>query len=277
MFGFRRRLFPLLTRSSQPDARAVLSFPFAELAQEFVGRHVERVLLEDAADDHRRVHAHRVHDDGGAELGHVVGAADRIVVLAEHVVDPGLVLDEVVDPGPVEQRPLRAGHESGQGIPLLLPFEQLPLEQRDLPVLVEVPVLQVGILPVADDQPFLGLGPGRINARVLQAPHVVLAPVAVDDVERAITLLEPLLDVGQEHPVLFLLAVEEGTDVPGAAEDRTGQPDLLGVTHRVTPCCQHTPEPARWREENRLARPPTDLGGPGRHRDLKLRTLPSIP
>jgi hypothetical protein len=76
---------------------------------------------------------------------------------------------------------------------------------------------------------------------------VVLAPVAVDDVERAITLLEPLLDVGQEHPVLFLLVVEEGADVPGAAEDRTGQPDLLGVTHCVTPCCQYTPGAGRPR------------------------------
>ena len=186
----------------------------------------------DAADDDRRVHAHRVHDDGGAELGHVVGAADRIVVLAEHVVDPGLVLDEVVDPRPVEERPLRAGHESGQGIPLRLPLEQHPLEQRDLPVLVEVPVLKVGILPVADYQSFLALGPSDINALFLQAPHVVLAPVAVDEVNGAIALLETLPDEGEQHPVLFLLAVEEGTDVPGAVEDRTGQVDLLVVTHR---------------------------------------------
>ena len=63
--------------------------------------------------------------------------------------------------------------KSGQGIPLLLPIEQFPLEQRDLPVLVEVSVLQVGILPVAYDQAFLGLGRNQINARFLQAPHVV--------------------------------------------------------------------------------------------------------
>src|SRR5205085_12554281 len=34
-----------------------------------------------------------------------------------------------------------------------------------------------------------------------------------------------------------------------------------------------TPDPAHWREDSRLARPTRELGDPGRHRDLKLRTL----
>jgi hypothetical protein len=115
---------------------------------------------------------------------------------------------------------------------LLFPFQQCRLEQRDLPVLVKVSVFEVGILPVADDQSFLALSPSDIDARFLEAPQVVLAPWAIEDVKCAITLLETLFDKGHQHPVLFLLAVEEGADVPLAIEDRTRQMDLLRVTHR---------------------------------------------
>src|SRR5205809_7334098 len=58
----------------------------AQLVQELVGRHVERVFLVDAANDHRRMHAQGVHDDRGSEARKVVVAADGIVVLVEGVV-----------------------------------------------------------------------------------------------------------------------------------------------------------------------------------------------
>jgi hypothetical protein len=35
--------------------------------------------------------------------------------------------------------------------------------------------------------------------------------------------------------------VEKGADVPGAVEDRTRQPDLLGVAHGVFPFCRRQP------------------------------------
>ena len=57
--------------------------PFPQLAQEFVGRHEERVVLEDAADDDHRVRAQDVHDDIGTEPGQIVGSADGIVVLGQ--------------------------------------------------------------------------------------------------------------------------------------------------------------------------------------------------
>src|SRR5215217_619272 len=52
----------------------------------------------------------------------------------------------------------------------------------------------------------------------------------VDDVKRLLTLLQAFLDEGKEDPVLLLPAVEEGTDVPMAIEDRTTETDLL-FTH----------------------------------------------
>src|SRR6266404_7035127 len=54
-------------------------------------------------------------------------------------------------------------------------------------------------------------------------------------------MLEALLDEGEEHPVLLLLAVEEGADMPGTVEDRARQPDLLWVAHRLSPFCQGAP------------------------------------
>jgi hypothetical protein len=57
----------------------------------------------------------------------------------------------------------------------------------------------------------------------------------VDDVKCAIALLETLLDEGHEHFVLFVLAVEEGTNMPLAIQDRARQIDLFIVTHRRSP------------------------------------------
>ena len=68
--------------------------------------------------------------------------------LAEHVIDSGLVLEEVVDPGSVEQRPLRGWTTNRvRGYPCFFPSSSSLSNNADLPVLVEVPVLQVGILP----------------------------------------------------------------------------------------------------------------------------------
>jgi hypothetical protein len=89
--------------------------PFAQLAQKFVGRDKERILLEDAADDHHRVRAENIHDDVGTEPGHIVSSADGIVVLGQDVIQPSLVLHNVVDAGPIFQRPLHVRHQPGQG------------------------------------------------------------------------------------------------------------------------------------------------------------------
>ena len=61
------------------------------------------------------------------------------------------------------------------------------------------------------------------------------AVVVLDDVERLVALLEALLDEGQQHPVLLVLRVEESTDVPGATEGRSRQPDFLFLAHPGTP------------------------------------------
>ena len=78
----------------------------------------------------------------------------------------------------------------------------------------EVRVCGVDVAPVRAD-------PDETSEQVTQ---VLRAVPWIDHVEGPVALLEALLDEGEEHPVLLLLAVEEGADVPGAVEDRTRQP-----------------------------------------------------
>src|SRR5207248_9619085 len=101
----------------------------------------------------------------------------------------------------------------------------------------------------------------------LQAPQVLGAVPRVHHVEGPVALLEALLDEREEHPVLLVLTVEEGADVPGAVEDRTRQPDLLRVAHRVPPSCRGVPLPAdrrRWRSATRSGSSPPP-GNVSRH------------
>src|SRR5712692_2106744 len=96
-------------------------------------------------------------------------------------------------------------------------------------------VPQVGILPAPNYQLPLALGSGHVDARFLQVTQVLRAVPRIDHVEGPVALVEPLLDEGEKHPVLLLFAVEEGTDMPGAVEDRTRQPYLLCLAHRASP------------------------------------------
>src|SRR5258707_376730 len=65
-----------------------------------------------------------------------------------------------------------------------------------------------------------------------------VAPVLLVDAadeQRLLPRLEAALQEGYQHPVVFLLAVEEGTAVPFGTEPRSRQPDLVGVTDCASP------------------------------------------
>src|SRR5260370_39049061 len=97
---FRRKESPSLATFSASWC-ATARVPLAQLVEELVGREVERVFLVDAANDHRRMHAQRVHDDRGAETGNAVGAAARIVALVDGGADARVGFDNVIGAGPV--------------------------------------------------------------------------------------------------------------------------------------------------------------------------------
>jgi hypothetical protein len=199
----------------------------ADLAQHLVGRHEERVLLQDAADDHHRVCAHDVHDDFCTKLVQIVGSTHGVVVFGQDVVEPRFVFDDVVDAGSILERPLHVGDQPRQRVALGLPALEHFLYQREHLILIEPALAQIRILPAPDFELAGLFGAVNGDARLLQPPAVLGAMGVLDDVEGLFAVLDAFADEGEEHPVFFVLAVEERADVPGPSEGRTRQSHLL--------------------------------------------------
>ena len=83
---------------------------FTQLPQKFVGRNEERVLLKDAADDDHGVGAHDIHNDLPAKLGEIVDSYDCVLIARQNVVQPRLVLHQIVNTWPIFERPLHVRH-----------------------------------------------------------------------------------------------------------------------------------------------------------------------
>jgi hypothetical protein len=64
---------------------------------------------------------------------------------------------------------------------------------------------------------------GRINARLIQSLQVTLTLIAIHDVNRLVATLEPIFYEGEQDPILFLITVEEGTNVSVCVELGTGK------------------------------------------------------
>ena len=92
---------------------------FAQLAQEFIRRNEERVLLEDAADDDHRVGPHDVDDDLPAKLGEIVQSYDRVLIARQQIIQPRLILHQVVDSRSIFEGPFHMGDQPGEREPLL--------------------------------------------------------------------------------------------------------------------------------------------------------------
>src|SRR5712671_6022016 len=102
-----------VVRSSM-GALVLCSVAFAQLAQELIRRNEEGVLLERSADDNHRMRPHDVDNDFPAKLGEMVRSSDRIAVPRQQVVQPRLVLEQVVDARAILQCPFHVGDQPGQ-------------------------------------------------------------------------------------------------------------------------------------------------------------------
>ena len=97
-----------------PGSTALRQFP-----QELIRRNKERVLLDNSSDDDHWVGTHNVNDDVPAKLGEVVRSYDGVFILRQDIVQPCLVLNEIVNSGPVSQSPLHVGNHASQPEALL--------------------------------------------------------------------------------------------------------------------------------------------------------------
>ena len=71
--------------------------PFTNFTQELFRGHEERILLKNAADDDHRMRPHDVNHGIASKFRQMVGADDRIVVAAPHLIHPRFELDEIVN------------------------------------------------------------------------------------------------------------------------------------------------------------------------------------
>jgi hypothetical protein len=203
-------------------------------SEHLLGRDIERIFLEDAADDDHRMRAHDVDHGTGIELGQVIGADHRVVLRGQRMVQARLVFDDIVHAGPVFERPFHVGDVAGnfprRSITRINHFQQ----GFDHPVLVEMAILEVGFAPVAHFELPLRFGGGGVDAFLLQARQVGGAQFRVDDMEGAVAALESFHDEGHEHAVLFFLGVEKGAGMAGMGKGGTGQVhDLVFVRHGI--------------------------------------------
>src|SRR5882724_394750 len=74
---------------------------FAQFPQKLIRRYKERVLLHDAADENHRVSSHDVDDKIAATLRQIIKTDYGILIVRYDVVQPALVFEEIVYPGPV--------------------------------------------------------------------------------------------------------------------------------------------------------------------------------
>src|SRR5207245_4915014 len=122
---------------------------FAQLPQELIRQNKEGVLLQDATNDDHRMGPHNVHDNIPAKLGEIVYSYDWVFISGQQIVQPRLVLHQVINTRAVFQSPFHMGDQASQRESLLSTALQHLLDQSQHPVLVEVALAQICLSPVA--------------------------------------------------------------------------------------------------------------------------------
>jgi len=162
--------------------------------------------------------AHNVNDDPPAKLGEVVRSYHGVFVPGQDIVQPCLVLDEIINSGPILQGPFHMGKQASEREALpSAAFEHL-LDQSQHPLLIEMAISQIRISPVAQLEATALFCRTHIDARRPQPPYVFLPQLRIDNMECLLTVIESLDNEWQQHPVLFVSAVKERAHVTFRAQ-----------------------------------------------------------
>ena len=87
------------------------------------------------------------------------------------------------------------------------------LECRQHSILIEVPVAKVGLRAAAQFELAALRGGHGVDASGAQATQMIGTLVRIDDVNRLVPTVEPVLHERQEHPILLIVAREERADM----------------------------------------------------------------
>jgi hypothetical protein len=113
--------------------------------EEVLGRDEEGVLVQDAANENKRMRSHHVHHDVSAKPGEIVHADDRIPRGSK--VRRRLVFEQTVDPGAGFKRPFHVCDKPGAHESLQVAVSPNLSDQLQGPVLIEEAITQMGAGP----------------------------------------------------------------------------------------------------------------------------------
>src|ERR1700683_868793 len=119
----------------------------ADLAQEFLGRHVERIPVQEATDDDHGMRPHDVDYRVASKFAELVGADHRVVVMSPHIIHPGFEFNEIVNVGSIFNCPIHPTANAAQReSPLGIAASHL-LERCQHPILIKtaVPNISFGV------------------------------------------------------------------------------------------------------------------------------------
>src|SRR5258705_13702104 len=117
----------------------------AHLTKKLLRRHIEWILLKDAADDDGRMRPHDVDHGVTAESAQVVRANHRIVVTSPQIVDARLEFNELVDVRSTICPPVHSADDATERKPVGRVTAGELLEYLQHPMLIEAAVAKVRV------------------------------------------------------------------------------------------------------------------------------------
>src|SRR5437899_4074844 len=134
----------------------------AYLTKKLLRRHIEWILLKDAADDDDRMRPHDVDHCVTAESVQVVTANHRIVVTSPQIVDASLEFNELVDVRATVPCPGHSADDATERKGVVLVTGEL-LDDLQHPVLIEAAVEKIRVRVRAHLELSSSLSGGRID------------------------------------------------------------------------------------------------------------------
>ena len=119
------------------------SSPLAEFSQELIRRYKERILLQDAADDHHGMSSHDVNHCVTTKTAEMVGTDNGVVVPKPYVVYTGLELNHVIDMRSIFNRPVHTATNAAQRKSSLGVSAGQLLKYFEHPILIEAAIWKV--------------------------------------------------------------------------------------------------------------------------------------
>src|SRR5882724_2490638 len=176
--------------------------------------------------------AQNIDRDAAVEEVGVVRTDHRIVEARQHVIQPRLVLDPLIDGGPalwVPEDCLRVRNQTSEWETKRGPGLERLLDEGKHRVLVETSATQVGLLRRRHLELTAAQRSRHVDAGAAQLLEMFLSVLGGKDMIGALTALEAVAHERQQGIVLLLRRTEKGADMPIPAKHRAGQPNRLAA------------------------------------------------